>query len=154
MRAGGELDLETAQRFFLRAFQEGKFGQWTLDDLLERPGMVVNDRDSTDNAAISDEIPGDVQHPHMITPATVTPAADIDTLVSSRVKFFLAEQAREQARRDEGISESATQEKKKELAKLKAERQAKWEAKVARRKELGDGLGGRTSRSTTRARRK
>ncbi|KAJ9106165.1 hypothetical protein QFC21_001308 [Naganishia friedmannii] len=154
MRAGGELDLETAQRFFLRAFQEGKFGQWTLDDLLERPGMVISNLESADTISISSEAENDVQPPQLPTPATITAAADIDALVSARVKTFLAEQAREQARRDEGISESSTQEKKKELAKLKAERQAKWEAKVARRKELGDGLGGRTSRSTTRARRK
>ncbi|KAJ9124204.1 hypothetical protein QFC22_001002 [Naganishia vaughanmartiniae] len=154
IRAGGELDLETAQRFFLRAFQEGKFGQWTLDDLLERPVTVDSSHGLADATSISSETLDDIQPPQIVIPTTVTPAADIDTLVSARVKTFLAEQAREQARRDEGISESATQEKKKELAKLKAERQVKWEAKVARRKELGDGLGGRTSRSTTRARRK
>lgn len=141
--------METAQRFFLRAFQEGKFGQWTLDDLLARPGMVDSSVGSTDVTSIPDETPNEPLLPHI-----ATSAAEIDTLVSARVKSFLAEQAREQARRDEGISESATQEKKRELAKLKAERQAKWEAKVVRRKELGDGLGGRTSRSTTRARRK
>ncbi|KAJ9091201.1 hypothetical protein QFC19_009197 [Naganishia cerealis] len=155
VRTGGELDLESAQRFLLRAFQEGKFGQWTLDDLLERPGMVDSNNDSAEIIATSDQTTNDVMSEDIAraTPEIVVPAAGIDTLVSARVKSFLADQARDQARRDEGISESATQEKKKELARLKAERQVKWEAKVARRKELGGGSTGRTSRSTVRSRR-
>lgn len=135
VRTGGELDLEAAQRFFLRSFQEGKFGAWTLDNLLAE-----------------EQIPEEGEGiPKIIKPA---PAVEITGLVSARVRNFLDEQAREQARRSEGIAESATQEKKQERAKTTAERTAKWEAKLARRAAAGGPGKGRLTRSTPQARRR
>jgi hypothetical protein len=135
VRTGGEPDLEAAQRFFLRAFQEGKFGAWTLDNLLAE-----------------EQIPEEGETiPTIIKPP---PASEITGLVSARVRNFLDEQSREQARRSEGIAESATQEKKQERAKTTAERTAKWEAKLARRAAAGGPGKGRLTRSTPQARRR
>ena len=140
VRSGGELDLEAAQRFFLRSFQEGKFGAWTLDNLL------AEDEEE-------EEVPHDGQTPP--TPIRPPPASEITSLVSARVRTFLDEQSREQARRAEGIAESATQVKKQERARTTAERAAKWEAKLARRAAGGGGTGkGRLTRSTPEARRR
>lgn len=137
VRTGGELDLEAAQRFFLRSFQEGKFGAWTLDNLLGEE--QITDDEQT--------IPTSISPP---------PASEITGLVSARVRSFLDDQSREQARRAEGIAESATQEKKQERAKTTAERVAKWDAKVARRAAAGAGGPGtgRLTRSTPQARRR
>lgn len=142
VRTGGELDLDAAQRFFLRSFQEGKFGPWTLDDLLdEGPDAVVEDA----------PVPVDPPVP-VLTPASSNET--LHALVSSRVKSFLDSQAREQARRAEGIAESATQEKKQERAKVTAERQAKWEAKVQRQDRAGALTSRSGSRSSVQARRR
>lgn len=149
MRAGGELDLEAAQRFFLRSFQEGKFGRWTLDDLL---GDEVFEDEVPAERASEDGRPVPPEAPSSPRPAIPSGDALVAARVSDRVKSFLDDQARQQARRAEGIAESATQEKKQELARAKAERQARWDAKVVRRREAPPPLGGAlTSRSGSRS---
>jgi hypothetical protein len=150
------LDLEAAQRFFLRSFQEGKFGQWTLDDLL---GDEVCEGDEllVDGAAVQTVSEDGLQTPDPIVstnPPPIPSSENLTARVSNRVKSFLDDQARQQARRSEGIAESATQEKKQELAKVKAERQAKWDAKAVRKRDAGALTSRSGSRSSAQARRR
>jgi hypothetical protein len=97
--------------FLLRSFREGKFGQWTLDDLIASPAEV----DPTLN-----------QHPmHLIhSPTIVTEisTSDLDSGVSTTVQSFLARQEHERHQRAEGVPTSVTQEKKQLKATKTAER--------------------------------
>lgn len=140
----------------MRSFQEGKFGQWTLDDLLgeevlEGDELLVNGSAAQTASDDGRQTPDPIVS---ISPPLIPSGENLTARVSNRVKSFLDDQARQQARRSEGIAESATQEKKQELAKVKAERQAKWDAKVVRKRDAGALTSRSGSRSSAQARRR
>lgn len=57
LRKGGERDLDAARRYLIRAFREGKLGQWTLDDLETVDSGFL----ATSMVEVDDERGGDVE---------------------------------------------------------------------------------------------
>ncbi len=106
LQPGGIPDLEAAQRYLLRAFIEGKFGKWTLDDL---EGDIDVKAEGRSNDAVMDG-------------TDRSEDSELDIRVGRTVQRFLERQQEEEARREEGLPENATQEKKVKKAEAAAKR--------------------------------
>lgn len=96
---GGEPDHEHAQRYFVRAFLEGKFGPWTLDDLEKSSSTSVDGSASAEEESKS---------------------------VDATVAEFIAHQRIEM---DGQGPSSRTQERKREKKRVAEERQKRWEGR-------------------------
>jgi hypothetical protein len=116
--------LDVARTWFVRRFREGRFGEWTLDELAGRQEVEVQ-------TAVKGEGSGSrlvYSHPSTevdgFNPQTLSPT-DFDSQVSTTVANFLSEQRRALALRAEGVPSSVTQEKKQAKARQAAERAEK-----------------------------